>query len=460
MDQEKANVLFVDDDEVLLRRITSSLARRSSVLFYHSARTTAEAVSLAEELRPEVVVVDLQIDPGQGPESGLNLIRQLFELNDCVRILVLTGNSDNEWGVRSISAGAASFLTKPVSIDHLLALIEDGVHVSRLMRAHKEAETDTHAAIAALGLRTRSETMKRVLDEVAFAAATPQPVLLCGETGVGKGVIAHAIHRGGARREGPFIRMQPSFGSHDLIASELFGHVKGAFTGANDNRTGLIKEANSGTLFLDEVDALPQQTQVALLHVLQEKEFQPVGSSKSYSSDFRLIAATNTPFARLTGESKLRMDFYHRIAHTVIHIPALRERRADISDLAREFVTKLSNEEEESTVYGLTNEATTWLSAQPWPGNVRELLATVERGYAQAKFYGRRLVRVSDVQTPPIPKTSSPTTSLSTALRDYELALATSSFTKNHHNYSATARDLGIDRKRLKRILSRAECSL
>jgi len=459
MDHEKANVLFVDDEQSFLRQITQSVTRRNSAFDCHVSISEGEALNVAQRVKPEVIVLDLGLHPSAGPEVGLGLIAKLLQISDAARILVLTGSSEADWGIRCINAGAASFLTKPVDVDHLLALIEDGIHVARLMRANK-ASLDAKSAIAALGFTTRSEAMKRVLDDITFAAATPQPVLLCGETGVGKGFIANLIHRASKRHDGPFMRMQPSFGSHDLTNSELFGHIRGSFTGANENRTGLIEEANRGTLFLDEIDSLPQQTQIGLLHVLQEKEFQRIGSNKKYQSDFRLIAATNTPFDLLVDESRLRIDFYHRIAHTVIHIPSLRERRADIPHMARDLVMKLAAEDEGSGVCGLTEDTCHWLASQPWPGNVRELHAAVERGYSHARFYERRLIRLSDIQRPLQPKESSPDAPLTEQLRVYELTVVSSVFAKNRQNYSATARSLGIDRKRLRRILARAECRL
>lgn len=453
--QKKANVLFVDDDQTFLRQLTRSVEHRTSAFQCHVAVCEVQAIDIAERIEPEVVVLDLGLDGGE-PESGLRLLEKLLLLLDSTRMLILTGRSEEEWGVRCLNAGAASFLCKPIDCDHLIALIEDGINVSRLMRAQKADADDKLTAIAALGLSTRSPRMKKVLEQVLFAAATPQPILLCGETGVGKGVIAQAIHRGSSRSEGPFVRAQPSYGSHDLVSSELFGHTRGSFTGANEGRTGLIEEANGGTLFLDEVDALPHQTQVALLNVLQEKEFLRIGSNKKYRSDFRLISATNTPYEQLQG-SKLRSDFFHRIAHDVIHIPALRERRDDIPLLAGELLNKLAAENGGGKALKLTSESCIWLSSQPWPGNVRELYATVESGYMRAKYHGRSFITVSDFQKTYNPPDAPLDTSLSEQLRVYELSVACTVFANNRQNYSATARALGIDRKRLKRILARAE---
>lgn len=456
MEKESANVLVIEDDEAAARSVIRSLKHRSDDHVYHAAHNEREAILLAKRIEPEVIVLDLSIDPTRGPESGLSLIPRLFQFSDSARIIVLTGMSADDWGIRAINAGAASFVCKPHDADHLSALVDDGISVARLMRGHRAAEDEMLVALEELGLSTKSEVMAKALEQVAFAASHPLPVLLCGETGVGKGIVANAIHRASKRGTGPFVRLQPSFGSHDLIAAELFGHTRGAFTGARDARSGLIEEASGGTLFLDEIDALPNQTQVSLLHVLQEKEFQKLGSNQKCTSDFRLIAATNCPFEQLLSGDRLRSDFFHRIAHTVIHIPPLSERRADIPLLAQQFVDKLRKDGNEDVVFSLTAQASLWLSAQPWPGNVRELQASVERGYAQAHLDRRRCICIRDLHSPVPPKFECADGSLSEQLRSFELNVATTTFTKNRQNYSATARALGIDRKRLKRILARA----
>lgn len=458
MESRKPNVLFVDDEVTVLRSIIRGIQRRTPELECHAAVCESEALSMARKFDPEVIVVDLSLDPEVGAESGISLITKLFEINDNVRIIVLTGHDNQSWGMKAINAGATSFLSKPAEFDRLLSIINDGVHVSRLQRASKNSNKDSLNSIKGLGLTSRSEKMIKVMEELAFAASTNLPVLLCGETGVGKGIIAQAIHDAGKRKSEPFVRFQPTFSSYDLVNSELFGHVRGSFTGATDNRAGLIEQADKGTLFLDEVDSLPHQTQVALLHVLQEKEFQKIGGSRVQKSNFRLISATNHPTVGCSEKSTLRLDFFHRIAQHVIHIPSLRERRSDIPYLAEYFLERLSKNDPDGTVCKLSNEVATWLSAQPWPGNVRELQATIERGFAQAKFYQRRYLKVSDVQVSASKPIEVNGGSLSDQLKCMALTITSSALEKNMHNYSATARSLGIDIKRLKKILEGAEC--
>ena len=456
---EKTNVLLVDDDQSLVNTIRRDICRRAEAFTCHVAYSAYQAKQVVENVHPEVIVLDLNLDPCNGPEGGLSLITELLKVEDCARILVLTGQCEGDWGVRCINAGAASFIEKPAEPNHLLALLNDAATVSRLMRKNKD-NSDMLTSMAGFGLATRSDAMKKAIELINFAASTSQPVLLCGETGVGKGIVANVIHRASKRCDKPFLRSQPSFGSHDLIASELFGHTKGAFTGATEARTGLIEAANGGSLFLDEVDSLPHPTQVTLLNVLQDKEFQKVGSHKTYRSDFRLIAATNTPFELLRDGSKLRFDFYQRIAQAVIHLPPLRNRRADIPFLAREFVRRLAEDDESGTVCDLAPESIAWLTGQPWPGNIRELQATVERGYAHARYHEKRFITLADLQAPVAPETNSVDATLGELLQTYELMIASTAFAQHQKNYAATARQLGIDHKRLRRILARGECAL
>ncbi len=455
MENKKINILFVDDEESFVHSMMRGVSIRTTNYNLHSAFTEQDALRLTKEIQPEVIVVDLCIHGG-GPESGLSLIPKFFEINEDVRIIVLTGMSDDTWGIRCLNAGAASFLVKPVDSDRLVGLLHDTVNVSRLMRASKQNDGEARQIFESLGVSTKSNAMAEVLDQIVFATISSQPVLLCGETGVGKSFIAQTIHKAGVRAKAPFVRSQPTYGSHDLAMSEFFGHTKGAYTGATEGRRGLIEQANGGTLFIDEIDQFSHEVQVALLHVLQAKEYNVVGGNQRKVSDFRLISATNCPFEQLEKDNRLRRDFYHRIAHTVIHIPPLRERRADIPDIARSILARCVTEEQ-GNVRNFSKEALIWLTGQPWRGNIRELESVVEGGYLQAKFFNRTFVRLSDLLRRRPCKVECIEGTLSEQLRIYEMTIATNEFSKHSHNQSATARALGIDRKRLRKILSRAE---
>ena len=439
---EKPLVLMVDDDREFSVHLISRLEREAAEISFVSAVSEEEGLEKAASLNPDVCVVDLSIDETVGPRSGLELIRKILKVSPTARVIVLTGHTSDEYGVAALNKGAASFLHKPPNTGHLLALIRDAIEISRL---RKRALRDRSNSCT-LGFSTSSLDMKGVLEKAARFAKTPQAVLLVGETGVGKGVIARAIHNAG-NKQGEFCRIQPGFHSHDLIVSELVGHERGAFTGAHVKRDGLIARANKGTLFLDEVDKLPEETQVFLLNILQEREFRRIGGGRVHKADFRLIAATNADVAAL--KVSLREDFYFRIAHATLVIPPLRERLADIPSLVQEFVANMSSREN-LAVYGVSEEACVYLQGMSWPGNVRELQHAVEYAVYKASAEGKAIVGREDFEI-----IDEVELSLPLRLKLFEINMARQALTVSGNHYGQAAAMLGIDRKRLRRILSR-----
>jgi DNA-binding NtrC family response regulator len=294
-----------------------------------------------------------------------------------------------------------------------------------------------------------------------------QPVLITGETGTGKGECALAIHRFGKRSTGRFVRYQPSTGSQDLIASDLFGHSRGSYTGAIGNRRGLIEEASGGTLFLDEIDEFGIATQVALLGVLQEKRIRPVGENREVSVDFRLVCASNCDLDRAVSNGKLREDFYHRIAHLVIHLIPLRERKEDIPLLALHILEEI-NRRGELPLIGISEEAEDFLKIHTWPGNIRELVATVENGAYKATFDGREVISKADIafvrsiaSKPGVEPGGEGETAgalvgnFKEKVEQYKMLLIRQSLARNQGNISRAAAELGLDRTSFKRLLRR-----
>lgn len=451
---EQGVVLFIDDDEQSSGALINTLLRRNAPFVCHSATNEQQGLTSAKQHMPHVVVLDLTLDPSIGPESGLAVLGKLIASDPTTRILVLTGHGSEAMGITALRHGAASFLVKPVDPNHLVAVIEDGISYATLKRRLRESNAMSDDLIRRTGLSSSSPAMHKVIEAAAFAGTNLQPVLLVGETGTGKGVIARAIHRCSERHNGPFVRLQPSFGGSDLVSSELFGHEKGAFTGALSPRRGLIEEANEGTLFIDEVDELPTDSQVSLLNVLQEKIFRRLGSNLERSSNFRLIAAMNRSVEETLETKKLRHDFYHRIAHLTIHIPPLRERMDDIPDLAREFVLELAGREN-FPVYGLTDQALAVLSHHAWPGNIRELQAVVEGATYRARFFKRHMVEVEDIELAREKRAITVSGSFRERVRAYEIDLVRHALSQNDHNQVRAAQSLQMDRSTLRRILSR-----
>ncbi len=450
----KPRVLFVDDDEAGVRVLTHSLRRIGADFNFDIAHSAQVALSLVTQYQPEVAVVDLTIDSSVGPDSGYKLIDQLLNLDPSIRIIVLTAHIADEYGIKSLLHGAASFLTKPVDPTHLRALIEDAISYATLKKKYLEYTNESNNLEKVTGIFSKSPTMKAVKEAVAFAATNKQPLLLVGETGVGKGVIAQSIHRTG-NSNAPFIRFQPKFGGSDLISSELFGHVKGAFTGASENRKGLIEEANNGTLFLDEVDELPNETQVLLLNVLQEKVFRKLGSNKEQHSNFRLVAATNQNIEKLLETKKLRKDFYHRIAHFTIEVPPLRERVEDIPDLINNIITNITNNENIS-IHGITQEALSKLCAYDFPGNIRELQAIVEGAIYHANFENRRFIQPSDIRISAKSSSTPKPGSFRERVETFEQELVREALNHSENNQTEAAKFLKLDRSTFRRILNRS----
>lgn len=448
-------MLFIDDDPAHIRTLIRQLSRLSAQLCFEYVSSIEEGLQKFRSFCPEVCVVDLTLDEAVGPQSGLQFIQRLLQEDSIARILVLTGHGAESYGVQALRCGAGSYLEKPVSVEHLFALICDGAEFIRLKRENERLERQQCSTSHLGGLQSASEKMQHVLHSTSFAASNRQPVLITGETGTGKGVIAKVIHQASAFKNGPFIRFQPTFGGQDLVRSELFGHRRGAFTGALEDRRGLLEEVDRGTLFIDEVDELPHETQVALLNVLQEGMFRPLGKNKEQASSFRLLCATNRPVEEMLLQNKLRRDFFHRIAHFQIEIPPLRERVEDIDSLAKEFLTAIASRER-LPVQGFEHDALARLLSYSWPGNVRELQAVVEGAVYRAHYHGRLVVSMSDLNFGgDVSGTDGLQGTFRDAVRNYEFQLVTEALQRAKNNQTLAAKELGLDRTSFRRILKR-----
>ncbi len=447
------SVLFVDDDLATLQTLTRSLERNGAQFRIITAGSAEEGLRIFRDNIPPVCILDLELHRGQGPESGLRLLSELMLEAEPPRVIILTGHNEEQYGLEALTRGASSFLAKPFDALHLKILIEDALRVVALKQAKKELEDQLVSHLPGLELHARSKSMKKVLSELRFAATTPQPVLLLGETGTGKGVLAHALHLL-TNPSKPFIRAQPSYGNFDLVQSELFGHERGSFTGATAERKGLLEEADKGTLFLDELDSLPHETQVMLLHALQEGVFRRVGGTRERQSKFRLIAASNRSLVDF--KASIRQDLYHRLSHHLITVPPLRERTEDIQSIATGILDEM-HRNHRTRVISLSAEALGRLKAYPWPGNVRELRAVVEQAVYRARFASRAIVEAEDIhlQIKDIPFGNT----FREQVERFERSLLLNVLRQSGGNISETARNLGLDRTQLKRMLKRFELS-
>jgi DNA-binding NtrC family response regulator len=361
-----------------------------------------------------------------------------------------------EHGVQAISLGAAHFVEKPVEAQHVAVLIKDAVIQGAIRREHQRLLTDA-AKGAFTGLCGSSPVMCGLREQLAFLSTTNQPVLICGETGVGKGVCARAIHRASRRSKDNFVHFQPNFGGADLVQSQLFGHVRGAFTGATESRKGLVVEAHRGTLFIDELDEVPAPTQVALLDVIQERRVRPIGSDAFHEVDCRFVAATNRPLEEALTSGRIRRDLHHRLAHAMVCIPPLRERREDIPELA-EYLLCECRERHGVNVFEFSKDALLWLCENDWPGNVRELQAVVEGAACFAHFKGRTAVMADDF--PGYARFGGPAVSrvrpsFHDQVEQFKVRIVKESMALCGGNKLKAAQALGLDRGTMRRILAR-----
>ena len=361
---EPASVLVVDDDADLLRLLDMRL--RSAGFRPVLAASGEQALARLAVARPRAVLTDLRM-PGI---DGQALFERIHAADPSLPVIILTAHGTIPDAVAAAQRGVFGYLTKPFESSELLALLRRAV-----------AEGAAHPAQGRTGLAgivTASPLMAALLDEVALVGASQANVLIQGESGTGKEMLARAVHEASTRRDGPFVAINCAAIPEALLESELFGHVKGAFTGADAPRKGLFQAAQGGTVFLDEIGDMPLPLQAKLLRVLQEREVRPLGSQQAVAVDVRIVSATHRDLEALIAEQGFREDLYYRLNVVNLHIPPLRERREDIAALAQHFVATLAAKHGRHVV-GFAPDAMESLMRFDWPGNVRQLMNVVEQ---------------------------------------------------------------------------------
>lgn len=366
------NILVVDDDAGLL----TLMKVRLEAAGYHVslAKGGTEALSLAADKSPQLAIIDLKMDG----MDGLTLLARLLEVYPGLPVIILTAHGTIASAVEATKRGAYDYLLKPWDSKELLRCIEKALEVCHLRGEVERLRTLVEERYQFDQIITVSEKMQRILSQVAQIAATDSTVCLYGESGTGKELIAKALHLASRREAGPFVAINCGAIPEGLLENELFGHMKGAYTGADQAKRGLLQQANGGTLFLDEIAELPTALQVKFLRVLQEREFHPLGAGSPTKVDIRLVAATNQDLAASVAEGRFREDLYYRIHVVPVTLPPLRERPEDIALLAQHFLKQFCSTLGKS-IRGFTPEATQELMLYSWPGNVRELANVVER---------------------------------------------------------------------------------
>jgi len=367
-------VLIVDDEDSTRNLCRDVVA--DSGLRARTASTTEQALDSLEQYPVEIVITDLRV-PQLG---GIELLRRIKEMYPQTAVIVLTQYGTIESAVEATRMGAADYVTKPFHVPELRAKIERVVHSLEIDQENRVLREQLRTRPGFGGLIGVSPKMQRVYRLIEKVSQHKYPVLILGESGTGKELVARSIHFSGPRRSEPFVPVDCSSLAPTLIESELFGYVKGAFTGAMHSKTGLLEAAGNGTLFLDEIGDLPVDLQAKLLRALQEREVKPVGATDRVSISARVIAATNRDLEAAVRQGQFRQDLFFRLNVVQIKLPPLRERKSDIPILVNAFLEKFN--ESNGSVRTISQDAMARLLAYDWPGNVRELENAIERAVA------------------------------------------------------------------------------
>jgi DNA-binding NtrC family response regulator len=363
--------LIVDDEETARYGMRKALASQGKI--FEAATLTAARTILTEE-EPQLVLLDLNL----AGEDGFELLAQSRKLSPPPNVIVITAHGNEKIAVEAMKKGAFDYLAKPFEIDELRLVVRNAAEQVMLREENLSLKTEL-AAVSGYGeMVGSSDAMKRVYDLIDRVAETDATVLLTGESGSGKELVARELHRGSSRKDGPFVFINCAAIPETLIESELFGHEKGAFTGASEQRAGKFERANGGTLFLDEIGDMALETQAKLLRVLEDHSVERLGSEKTIPVDVRIVSATNQDLLAMVEEKKFREDLYYRLEVVKIHIPPLRKRREDIDALVQYFL-ELFSQKHGKEIPEIGGEAMAWLTRYSYPGNVRQLRNMVER---------------------------------------------------------------------------------
>ncbi len=444
-------ILLIEDDSELRSALFRVLERRGYEVLL--ASSCGEALSIVKSERAiDLVLVDLRLPDG----SGTDLIGQIKASQSDARFIVISGFATIDEAVVATQKGASHFITKPIDIDQLLSRVES-ILTLKSMNESKVPRHQKYKKFEFDNIIGQSPALLKVLDLIERVADSDSTVLIVGESGTGKELVARAIHYNSLRMEKAFVPVNCCAIPRDLLESELFGHVKGSFTGALTNRMGRFELAHGGTLFLDEIGDMEPNLQIKLLRVLQEKRFEPVGSTRSVESNARIIAATNVDLEKAVAQGKFREDLFYRLNVIPIKVPSLRERVTDIPLLLRYYVNYF-NQSKNRKISGFSDEALRALISYRWPGNIRELENFVER---VAIIKGEGEIQITDLcdrmrggnhdlpQMESVADIPEMGLDFNSAVDAYENALISSALKRTGWNRNRAATLLGLNRTTL-----------
>ncbi len=447
----KGSLLLVDDDRQILASMADWL--RSQAYEVDTADAFAEAKERIDRKAYDVALLDIRL----GEHDGFDLLSHCRRCRPSTAVIMITGYGTVESAVEAIRMGAFDFLTKPLIDEELQVALQRALNQRRVIAENESLKAQLELRFGMENIVGHDHRMQRVFDVIDSVADTKATVLITGESGTGKSMVARAIHRRSARRDNPFVEVACGALPETLLESELFGHVAGAFTGAVGDKSGKFKQADGGTIFLDEISTASPAMQVKLLRVLQDFEFEQVGGAKTFGVDARVILATNENLAAAVAEGRFRQDLFYRINVINIELPTLRDRISDIPLLAHHFLEDVCRENSRPP-RTFSDDALAALQRYAWPGNVRELQNIVERAVLLGKQetidlddLPRELTAGAPLRTEPIGSRS-----LKQALEAPERQIILDTLESNDWNRQATAEALGINRttlyKKMKRL--------
>lgn len=446
-DKNQMKVVLIDDEPDLCDAVGKVMTKAG--FSFESAITGKEGLEKVRGSMTDVVILDMVLPD----TNGLVMLKALKEIEPDLPVIILTGHETVKSAVETMREGAYTYMTKPFSNDELEITVRHAADTWQLVKEVRFLRLKVHSWLAERGLFTISESMKRVAKLIESVSQTDVTVLLTGESGTGKELISNAIHKGSRRSGGPFVPVDLTACPETLVESELFGHERGAFTGAVASRSGKVEMANGGTLFLDEIGNLPPHIQAKLLRMLENRVVERLGGRREIPVNIRVIAATNINLKKAIESGSFKTDLYHRLNEFPIEIPPLRERVEDISFLTDHFI-KSFNREMHKKITGISSDALKKLETYPWPGNVRELKNTIKRCMvvASKKITVEHLpseVRKISADSIALPANRGLRESVKEVTREVEKKLIMEALEKSGGKKSVAAKMLGVDEKTL-----------
>ncbi len=364
------SLLVIDDEAGICRTIQNIL--QSDTLRVLTALTAGEGLRILREEMPHVVLLDIRL----GKQSGLDLFQQVHEIDPKALVIYITGHGTTDTAIEAMKVGAFDYLVKPLDFDQLQQVVDQALKIGRLMHTAAAIDDTSSTDETSDRLVGNGPSMQSICKQIGRIAPQDVNVLILGESGTGKELVARALYQHSRRNQAAFLAINCAAIPETLLESELFGHEKGAFTGADRKRIGKFEQCHHGTLFLDEVGDMPLATQAKILRLLQDGQFQRVGGNETFSVDVRIVAATNQNLEAMIEDGRFRRDLYYRLRGVTLHLPALRERLDDIPELAHYFLFRF-NRQLGTAVQSISQDALDRLQSYRWPGNIRELQSVI-----------------------------------------------------------------------------------